>query len=257
MEQFKWEGVIKPKTTGIWLWSEIFTHDFKNGEKVAIFLLNTQGIFDNENNFNECQKLFAINSLLSSVQCFNVKGYLQKNDLKHFELFNKQSNQTTLQKLIITVQDWHRYQTNYGYYKHEDFPKFMAIEKSLINNTAEIEQRINWNFNEIGAFLLPSAGKSKTKNDNFGNLNQIYREFLTHVKELVTSIFAPDNLLIKKLNGHELNAISIIHFLEEILNIINDNSTILNAKSIQTASNRLTKCDEFMKYNLFFNISSK
>lgn len=38
---FKWRGGKNPETNGIWMWSEIFTHDYENGDKIAIILLDT------------------------------------------------------------------------------------------------------------------------------------------------------------------------------------------------------------------------
>lgn len=70
---FKWKGGKNATTSGIWMWSEIFTHDFDNGDKVAIVLLDTQGIFDTHASPEECRTIFGITTLLSSVQMFNVK----------------------------------------------------------------------------------------------------------------------------------------------------------------------------------------
>lgn len=36
------------------MWSEIFTHDFQNGDKVAIILLDTQGVVDNRLSARDC-----------------------------------------------------------------------------------------------------------------------------------------------------------------------------------------------------------
>lgn len=51
-------------TTGIWMWSEVFTHDFDNGDKVAIILLDTQGTFDLKSSMKECTTVFALSTML-------------------------------------------------------------------------------------------------------------------------------------------------------------------------------------------------
>lgn len=84
---FESRGGQKPVTTGIWMWSDIFTHNFEHGDKVAIILLDTQGIFDNESTMKDCVTIFAISIMLSWVQLFNVMQDIQENYLQNLELF--------------------------------------------------------------------------------------------------------------------------------------------------------------------------
>lgn len=69
--------------------SEIFTHDFKDGEKVAIILLDTQGIFDNESTMKENTMTFSISMMIASVQCYNVMQRVQENDLQNLHFFSE------------------------------------------------------------------------------------------------------------------------------------------------------------------------
>lgn len=69
---FKFRGGRKPETIGIWIWSEVFTHDYPNGEKVAIILLDTQGIFDSRSSVRDYTTIFSLSMLLSSVSCYNI-----------------------------------------------------------------------------------------------------------------------------------------------------------------------------------------
>lgn len=66
---FVWRGGRRPVTTGILMWSDIFTHDYENGDKVAIVLLDTQGTFDSQSSLLDSTTIFALSTLLSSVQC--------------------------------------------------------------------------------------------------------------------------------------------------------------------------------------------
>lgn len=61
---FYFRGGQEACTQGIWMWSEVFAHDRDDGEKLAIVLLDTQGIFDSESSMKECTAIFAISMML-------------------------------------------------------------------------------------------------------------------------------------------------------------------------------------------------
>lgn len=86
---FSWRGGSERDTTGIWMWSELFLHDFENGEKVAIAILDTQGTFDSQSTVKECATVFALSTMLSSVLVFNVSQNIQEDDLQHLQLFTE------------------------------------------------------------------------------------------------------------------------------------------------------------------------
>ena len=49
LKGFHWRGGAERDTTGIILWSKVFTIKMPNdGEEVAIILMDTQGTFDNQ-----------------------------------------------------------------------------------------------------------------------------------------------------------------------------------------------------------------
>ena len=46
LEGFHWRGGSERDTTGILIWSEVFTAHTRKGKQVAIVLMDTQGAFD-------------------------------------------------------------------------------------------------------------------------------------------------------------------------------------------------------------------
>lgn len=50
------------------MWSKIFIVPLKTGEKVAVILLDTQGAFDSESTVKDCATVFALSTMVSSVQ---------------------------------------------------------------------------------------------------------------------------------------------------------------------------------------------
>lgn len=71
---FFWSSGQKPVTRGIWMWSRFFLLDDQAGGKVAVVVLDTEGLnaahqgdkFDTRID----AQIFAISSLISSVQVF-------------------------------------------------------------------------------------------------------------------------------------------------------------------------------------------
>ena len=41
---FSWSSGTDRNTTGLLLWSDVFLYDAPNGEKIAIYLMDTQGL---------------------------------------------------------------------------------------------------------------------------------------------------------------------------------------------------------------------
>lgn len=226
---FKSRGGRKPETTGIWMWSEIFTHDFENGEKVAIILLDTQGIFDNQSSMKSCTATFAISMMLASVQCYNVSQNIQEDDLQHLELFTEygrlvlqQSNETPFQKLLFIVRDW-------DYADEDPYGYAQAVIDDVLNENDnqptemhELRARVKSSFDHISAFVMPHPGFNVSRAKDFdGELNSIEPEFVKCLKELVPSIFAPENLLPKKIGGEKVQARNLVKYLEMCVNLFN------------------------------------
>ena len=67
---FAWRGGEERQTTGIWMWSQPFIRPTKssNGEKMAILLMDTQGMFDNETTMTLTAQIFGLSTLVSSFQ---------------------------------------------------------------------------------------------------------------------------------------------------------------------------------------------
>lgn len=229
---FKWRGGQKPETTGIWMWSEIFTHVYENGDKVAIVLVDTQGIFDTRSNLKDSTTIFALSMLLSSVQCYNVMGNIQEDHLHNLDLFTEygrlaleQTNEKPFQKLIFIIRDWpFPYENPYGY-QQTLIDSLMAGNDEQTSDMKELRKRITRSFKNITAFLMPHPGMTVVRGSNFsGAIEQIDTEFIKYVKELVPSIVSPENLVVKTINGESVRARDLTHYLEAYVELYNGDS---------------------------------
>lgn len=83
---FSWRSGVDRDTTGLILWSDIFLLDKSDGEKLAIVLMDTQGLFDNQTTIADNSKIFALGTLISSVQILNLFSIIQEDHLQQSSL---------------------------------------------------------------------------------------------------------------------------------------------------------------------------
>lgn len=64
----------------------------ETGEKIAILLMDTQGLFDREADKIGVTAISSMSTLISSVQIYNLMQTIQSNDLEHLQVifFNTQ-----------------------------------------------------------------------------------------------------------------------------------------------------------------------
>ena len=90
---FAWRGGQERQTTGIWMWSEPFIRRIKSSDgstqEVAILLMDTQGMFDNETSMTLTAQIFGLSTFISSFQVYNVDKRLQEDNLQHLALFSE------------------------------------------------------------------------------------------------------------------------------------------------------------------------
>lgn len=67
-QSFAWRGGQERQTTGIWMWSEPFLRTDSSGQQIAVLLMDTQGMFDNETTMSLTAQIFGLSTLVSSFQ---------------------------------------------------------------------------------------------------------------------------------------------------------------------------------------------
>lgn len=82
LRSFEWRGGSERMTTGIWMWSEPFVLRTEGGKDVAVLLVDTQGMFDNETSMGLTACIFAVSTLVSEIAGEGAIG--QKNKVRFF-----------------------------------------------------------------------------------------------------------------------------------------------------------------------------
>ncbi|XP_062571771.1 atlastin-2-like [Saccostrea cucullata] len=85
LKTFQWGGGCKSITSGLWIWNKPFISKTASGEEVAVFLMDSQGLYDRNSSMNDSTLIFAFSVLFSSIQVYNLMQDIQCNDLEHLE----------------------------------------------------------------------------------------------------------------------------------------------------------------------------
>lgn len=258
---FEWHGGSTRVTTGILMWSDVFTYDYENGEKIAIILMDTQGVFDNGSTVASCTKIFAMSTLLSSVQCFNLFNNIQEDDLQHLNLFAEygrlaleDSTESPFQKLQFIVRDWnYPYEARYGSDGGKGIlQRRLALTPELPDESRQLRVQIQSCFSEIECFLMAHPGQIVASSNEFrGRLSDVSREFKCGLRELIPMLLAPNNLVIKKINGQKISVQSFISLFRSYGMTFANNGLPEPQNIFQVQSNE--KTFDLIDYNVSFN----
>ncbi|XP_041432948.1 uncharacterized protein LOC108703878, partial [Xenopus laevis] len=185
---FEWRDGADSTTKGIWIWSKPFILD-NNGEKMAVFVLDTEGSLDIQSSRDICLKLSALSMILSSYLIFNVSSNLKTTDMDYLEMYlevaenvGKSFDLQALQHLNILIRDWHNFkrcgkEDAQEYLIHETEklqkdPRFRLVSETLGGPLADCS-------------LLPHPGRLLLV-DSQGKLSDMEADFRNH---LTTYIF--------------------------------------------------------------------
>lgn len=255
LDGFFWRGGQDPGTIGLCIWPEFFTHEYSNGDKVAIILLDTQGLFDHDSSMKDCIGTFAISMMLSSIQCFNVMQQIEEADLQYLDMFTgyaqhvmQQIEGNPFQKLLFILRDW-PYPDDIGYgYSIEFVEKILKLKDTQTPEMHALRRRIRSSFSEIDAFLLPNPG-SLVSRGRCNKLTDIDNEFIEYVKQLVPSLLAPHKLIVKEVNGQKWTPLDFWSYLIEYVKMF-------NSEDVPELKSMLMVCYVPLTNEFYFNSSS-
>ena len=78
---FKLGHLQDPETMGIWMWDTPIQYQLKDGRKISIILLDTEGIDAYNSQERGDTQVFTLSVLLSSLLIYNSRGVPKRHDL--------------------------------------------------------------------------------------------------------------------------------------------------------------------------------
>uniref|UniRef100_A0A287AMX6 Atlastin GTPase 2 n=1 Tax=Sus scrofa TaxID=9823 RepID=A0A287AMX6_PIG len=195
---FTWRGGCERETTGIQVWNEVFVIDRPNGTKVAVLLMDTQGAFDSQSTIKDCATVFALSTMTSSVQVYNLSQNIQEDDLQHLQLF-----------------------TEYGRLAMEEiYQKPFQVKQNQHEELQNVRKHIHNCFSNLGCFLLPHPGLKVATNPSFdGRLKDIDEDFKRELRNLVPLLLAPENLVEKEISGSKVTCRDLVEYFKAYIKI--------------------------------------
>ncbi|XP_056147366.1 atlastin-2 [Lampris incognitus] len=226
---FTWRGGCERETTGIQVWNEVFVLDKPDGTKVAVLLVDTQGAFDSQSTIKDCATVFALSTMTSSVQVYNLSQNIQEDDLQHLQLFTEYGRlameeiyQKPFQSLMFLIRDWsYPYEHSYGLEGGNSFlDKRLQVKQNQHEELQNVRKHIHSCFSNIGCFLLPHPGLKVATNPYFdGRLRDIDGDFKRELAELVPLLLAPDRLVEKEIGGNKVSCRDLLEYFKAYIKI--------------------------------------
>ncbi|CAH1397073.1 unnamed protein product [Nezara viridula] len=234
LKGFSWRGGSERDTTGILIWSEVFITELPGDEKVAILIVDTQGTFDSESTVKDCATVFALSTMVSSVQIYNLSQNIQEDDLQHLQLFTEygklalaESGKKPFQKLEFLVRDWsYPYEADFG-----DVGGQLLLDRRLRISERQhpelqsIRKHIHACFSEIGCFLMPHPGLKVATSPTFdGKLSDMDDVFKKYLQIFVPLQLAPENLIVKEISGNKVKVKELVQYFKTYVLIYSGDS---------------------------------
>ncbi|XP_069577727.1 atlastin-2-like isoform X1 [Brachyistius frenatus] len=226
---FTWRGGCERETTGILAWSEVFVVEKPDGSKVAVLLIDTQGAFDSQSTIKDCATLFALSTMTSSVQVYNLSQNVQEDDLQHLQLFTEYGRlameevyEKPFQTLMFLIRDWsYPYEHPYGLEGGQSFlEKRLQVKQNQHEELQNVRKHIHSCFSNIDCFLLPHPGLRVATNPHFdGRLRDIDEEFKKELVNLVPKLLSPENLVEKEIGGMKITCRDLLHYFKAYMKI--------------------------------------
>ncbi|XP_028170952.1 atlastin-like [Ostrinia furnacalis] len=214
--------------------------------QVAVVLMDTQGTFDNESTIGECTTIFALSTLLSSVQIYNIKGDLGGDNLQHLQYFTAiarlvQDNDAgyPFQHLKFLIRDWTSDVVNYPHGAEGGrrlIERVLQVRPEQPPQLQELRRDLRSCFENIDCFLMAHPGYNVGRQGFQGCLADLQPEFRTCLLELVPLVLAPNRLVVKRIGGQKVTADEFIHYFKNYMDLFNSGNLPEPATILQAAA---------------------
>jgi len=249
---FEWKHGKDLGTTGMWMLDEPIIVE-KQNERFGVLIIDTQGIFDTNLNTQSTALLFALSTLISSYQIYNIDKRIQEDHLQHLALFSEYARMMSeknkpFQHLNFLIRDWQNFSelsNTQSYSEESDKYLFDVMDKNKKEQgLRETRDHIISSYEEIDCNLLPHPGFKVSEGSFDGNIDDIRCEFKEAIWNYSKYIY--NNLSPKKIIKVEMN-------IGELSMCISKYIEMLYSDEIPTPKTILQTTIEIVYLNAIYN----
>eukprot|EP00038_Savillea_parva_P026021 m.50836 g.50836 ORF g.50836 m.50836 type:complete len:547 (+) comp7266_c0_seq1:81-1721(+) len=233
---FKWSHGADRHTTGVWMFKRPFVRTMPGGKKVAVLLVDTQGTFDNHMKQEMNAIIFALNSLISSIQVYNVTKRISEDVLQNMHLFTRfgemaykqqthaganKSKIKPFQRLQFLIRDWGgKRDFDFGAEGGKGYLETVLNSQDGVAELLEVRRDIKTCFGKIDCFLMPHPGQEVAEGDS-GNIDDRFKE---HLEAFVPSVLKSDRLEVKTVMGQPVTCGTLKDYIRQYTKLFKDGS---------------------------------
>lgn len=183
-------------TIGISMWSKPFLITKPGGKKLAVILMDSQGLYDHTTSADDNVRIFTIVSLLSSSLILNTRANIDTNklsQLKYFMEYAKLGSTVSkgskpFQRLTFLLRDFSLGET-YGWKGGQDaLNLYLQPHEGQSSDTKDLSEALKSGFTTMDCFASPFPGNAVTRQSFDGSLRNIDPEFLSNLENFVVDI---------------------------------------------------------------------
>jgi len=205
-EGFAWRPGPDKCTHGTWLRSHPFVYTNKEGQRVAVLLMDTQGAWDDSMTQAQTSTIFGMTALLSSKLIYNIQNKIEEDKLSHLDYIttlaqtvcNDVGRENPFGHIEFLIRDWPNYEDGFTL---DQCRKQMAGHmdkhlnpKRVPEDAVEKVERLKSVFETMNCFGLPHPGLKVTKPTYQGEIAAIDSDFIHLLDEFIDSFFREDFL---------------------------------------------------------------
>lgn len=197
---FAWRGGKDKCTQGVWVWSQPFVFTDKNGRKIALLLMDTQGAGDSKLAKAQTATIFGITALLSSKLIYNMQNRIEEDKLENMDYITTfaqtvcsdlPGKDAPFGHLEFLIRDWANYDQNFDL-KQCQQQMAEALDDHITHvpeETLPRVERLRSAFRNIHASGLNHPGLKVTKKDYSGEIDVIDSDFLYLLDKFADEFF--------------------------------------------------------------------